>query len=833
MFHQRPESFGSRHPTVEIPMHVIRSTPLLTAVLAWLSPAQAQVQAYHEVTSAQHQAQVQALTNAGYRMISLSLYGTPGSPRYAAVWVQRNGPSFVPFQDLTSAQYQAFLNSHLPTHVPTLVTAAGSGNNARFAGVLEQTGYGAWASHGLTAEGLKDAVADARNADWRLCSADVYGTGADPRYIVCFKPNPQQVGWGYYRASGVQDHQDKFDGMKLGYGRQIVAAFNDDSSQFLSCWEDTLVGGGPVHHDMTAASYNTYANQYWSQNNQYPINVCASGSGSGARFSAIFASTDLPASRQWTMTGTVVPQLGAFDVWMQNLMQGGGIHGAQLAIVKDGKLKFARGYTWAEAGYPTTQPTSLFRIASCSKPLTSIAIHRVMQQNPQFNYQTTMASQFGNPNFADWTCNQITIGDLLTHRGGWDSTSAGSGYDPMFWDDTIAQALPATIPVSLVNIRNYMQQQQLDFAPDSQSIYSNYGFCLLGRIVAARNPGKSYTEVIDEQIMQPLGITRPQIGQSHRDQRLPGEVLYHPRVLSVAQSVNDGARPWVPVQYGGWNHPNMDSHGAWVMAAPDFAKVLAAFDLGQFNPLLDPNQTAAMWSPAASAPGSTWLKGWFRQTVPNGQGGTVAMREHNGILPGTRTYIGRRADGLSFVLFTNGDRWLGGPDGLALSNIANGISMWPAHDLFGSVGINPLQFIDDVMSPYGSPCPGSTGTPLLVGSGSAMIGGRASFDLSAVLPGTAALCLFGVASIQADLGFLGAPGCSLAVDPLVMSLVLTGATGTGGAGTASCLLDIPLVPGLVGSHVFGQYAIFDPTANPFGWHLSRGLDVRIGGWLGY
>src|SRR5262249_30137364 len=153
-------------------------------------------------------------------------------------------------------------------------------------------------------------------------------------------------------------------------------------------------------------------------------------------------------------------------------------------------------------------------------------------------------------------------------------------------------------------------------------IYSNYGFSLLGRMVEHRNPGKTYAQVIDEQIFQPLGITRPRIGGSHRDQRLPGEALYHPQGLFLCRSVNDNPRPFVQQHYGGWTQPNMDSHGAWVMSAPDFAKVLAAFDLGTFNPILGPAATAAMWDQIGN---STTLKGWFLNNVPDGHGGTVAL----------------------------------------------------------------------------------------------------------------------------------------------------------------------------------------------------------------
>ncbi|MBK8097669.1 MAG: serine hydrolase [Planctomycetes bacterium] len=802
---------------------ILRSAffPLLLAAVV-----QAQIAAYHDRTAAQHQAQVAALTGAGYRPISLALYGTTATPQYAAVWVQRNGPAFLPFQDLTAAQYQALLDANAPAMVPTLVTALGTAANPRFSGVLEQTGYGAWAQHGLTVQGMADAVTAARGANWRLRSADVYGTSGDPRFVVTFQPNPQQVGWGYYLASDAQDHQDRFTGMDQLYGRQTIAAFNDDGSQFLSCWEDTLVGGGPIHHDMTSATYDTLANQYWNQDNRYPINVCASGNGSGARFSAIFASTDVPQSRQWTVTGQAVPALAAFDTWVQTFMQQGGVRGAQLAIVKDGELKLARGYTWAEPGYAPITPTNIFRIASCTKPLTSIAIHRAIAASPiAFNYDTTMASMFNNPNFVDPNNNITTIEHLLRHRGGWDRSQNGSNYDPMFIDTTVANAANVSLPITTTQIRQYMQNQPLDFVPDNNGAYSNYGYSLLGRIVERRNPGKTYAQVIDDQIFQPLGITRPRIGGAHRDQRLPGEVLYHPLTLSLARSVNDADQPFVPRHYGGWNHANMDSHGAYVMAAADFAKVLAAFDLGVFNPILHPTQTAAMWDQTGT---SGTLQGWFLNTVGDGVGGTLALREHNGILPGTRAYVGRREDGISFVLFTNGDRALGGTEGEELSDLANLVSAWPQHDLFGSVGVGGFQQIDDLASPFGNPCPGSTGTARFTTSGGSMIGERLQLELTAAAPNALAFCAFGFERTVFDLTAAGAPGCVVLLQPAATQVAVADR-----GGSAATTMQFPLEPSLVGAHLLAQWVVVDAAANSLGLAVSSGMDVQVGGWLGF
>ena len=51
-------------------------------------------------------------------------------------------------------------------------------------------------------------------------------------------------------------------------------------------------------------------------------------------------------------------------------------------MVKDQRLVYARGYGWAdrEKKIPTT-PTSLFRIASLSKPITAVAVLKLVEDN--------------------------------------------------------------------------------------------------------------------------------------------------------------------------------------------------------------------------------------------------------------------------------------------------------------------------------------------------------------------------------------------------------------------------------------------------------------------
>ena len=85
------------------------------------------------------------------------------------------------------------------------------------------------------------------------------------------------------------------------------------------------------------------------------------------------------ASAQWTVTGTPVPQLAAFDSAMHTLMQNHAIPSAQMAVTWQGRLVLAHGYTLNPgANDILVQPQSLFRIASDSKQITSVLINRLI-----------------------------------------------------------------------------------------------------------------------------------------------------------------------------------------------------------------------------------------------------------------------------------------------------------------------------------------------------------------------------------------------------------------------------------------------------------------------
>lgn len=403
--------------------------------------------------------------------------------------------------------------------------------------------------------------------------------------------------------------------------------------------------------------------------------------------------TPMPQSphRHWIVTGTAVSPLSSFDNVMKTFMQDWDIDAGSLAIVKDARLVLARAYTWAEPGYPITQPTSLFRIASCTKPLTSIVIHQLIEKNAlslETNIQQIL--QLKTPEGKrpiDPRFNDILVWHLLTHSGGWVREPNPPYFDPMnYYDVNVAEAFGAQLPVTKYQLASFMAGQPLQFTPGTPNwagyhlnqAYSNFGYSLLGQMIE-KLTGISYVEAVKRNIFTPLGLSRPQLGHSLPKNRPAGEVSYDASNPEKVRSVMTPDRPSVPLPDGGFNIENSDSNGGWIMAAPDYAKVLAAFDLVEANPLLRLSTIAEMWNGSPRIRG--YVYGWF----PYQRTGFW----HDGIIPGTRTLIFRRSDKFSFVAFFNKDvdsSWTY-PLGKIFNTVADNVKTWPYMDLFPTVGI--------------------------------------------------------------------------------------------------------------------------------------------------
>ena len=80
------------------------------------------------------------------------------------------------------------------------------------------------------------------------------------------------------------------------------------------------------------------------------------------------------------VTGADDADLAAFDELMLKFVADNQVPGASLAVARDGRLVYARGFGHADQqlGLPV-QPGMRFRIASISKPITAAAILRLIE----------------------------------------------------------------------------------------------------------------------------------------------------------------------------------------------------------------------------------------------------------------------------------------------------------------------------------------------------------------------------------------------------------------------------------------------------------------------
>lgn len=398
---------------------------------------------------------------------------------------------------------------------------------------------------------------------------------------------------------------------------------------------------------------------------------------------------------QHQATGAADPRLAAFDEQLRELLAVHGTPGAALAVTDHGRLVYARGYGYADlAQRQPVEPMHLFRIASVSKPITAVAILQLVEQGKLSLDDAVLSKLALDDEIAaatdfDERQRQVTIRHCLQHRGGWDRDKS---FDPMFQAVRFAKELGVPAPAGPQDVIRAMLNQPLDFDPGSQYAYSNYGYCLLGRVIE-QVTGQSYEEHVREHVLAPIGITTMRIGGTRLEQRSPGEVrFFHPEPGESAFEADLG-QP-VPSPYGEWHLEAMDAHGGWIASAIDLARFATAFDHPDESPLLSRESIDLMYARPEGEPDQDddgnpvptyYSLGWSNRIVGEGE----VNHWHTGSLPGTATLLLRRCDGRNFVVLCNSRvsplvEQLSRDIDRRLHRAADAVTEWPERDLFPS-----------------------------------------------------------------------------------------------------------------------------------------------------
>lgn len=340
------------------------------------------------------------------------------------------------------------------------------------------------------------------------------------------------------------------------------------------------------------------------------------------------------------ISGEALPGLEDFDDVMLKLVDKYDIPGASLAVSFNGNLILARGYGYAKKSLTEkipVQPQSRFRFASLSKPLTAAAVMLLVEEG-KLSLDDSIISllqELGPQKITDSRINQIAVRHLLEHRGGFDRSIGG---DPMFLNR----------PPCPGNIKSFLARK-LDFTPGEKYVYSNIGYCILGRIIEKATK-KSYEDFLKERALKPLGAHSIELGASLKCK--PNEVNYY----DLPPPFYQGQRT---SPYGGFNLEAMDAHGGWIGSAIDYLRFLTAID-GQRPPALLQSNTFRMMlsmpdDPALKGKPTYYAKGFNVRKLASGG----INFWHTGSLPGTSAIAVRTASGYGWVALFNGrtDEW--------------------------------------------------------------------------------------------------------------------------------------------------------------------------------
>lgn len=171
--------------------------------------------------------------------------------------------------------------------------------------------------------------------------------------------------------------------------------------------------------------------------------------------------------------------------------------GVAIAVIKDGKIVFKKGYGLANLEYdiPIT-PQMVFHIASVSKQFTAFSIY-LLEQQGKLSFEDDIIKYFPDlPSYGK----PIKIKHLLAHTSGLRDQAALLALAGWQVEDvgTTGQILKLA-----------KKQKELNFETGTTFGYSNTGYTLLAEIVSQISK-QSFSEFTKENIFNPLGMVNTQ-----------------------------------------------------------------------------------------------------------------------------------------------------------------------------------------------------------------------------------------------------------------------------------------------------------------------------------
>ncbi|UOK43663.1 MULTISPECIES: serine hydrolase domain-containing protein [Flavobacterium] len=306
----------------------------------------------------------------------------------------------------------------------------------------------------------------------------------------------------------------------------------------------------------------------------------------------------------------------SLDSLVNSEMQKQNFPGLSLAVVRDGKIEYVKGYGFSNIEHQVpVKPETIFQSGSLGKQFAAFAV-MLLVEDGKMTLDDRLTKYFPDAP-AEW--NAITIKNLLTHTSGFGEYTDGFDLKKDYTED---------------NLYRIFREKPLKFAPGEKSDYSNMGYATLG-IIISKVTGDFYGNFLKQRIFDPLGMSTA-------------------RVISESDIIVNRAAGYRMVngeiKNQEWVSPSVNStaDGSLYLTALDMAKWEAGLNAGK---LLKRESYEAIFSPVKLNDGTTFPYGFgWRINTLNGK----RIFDHDGTWQGFESTIIRYPEKkITVIVFAN------------------------------------------------------------------------------------------------------------------------------------------------------------------------------------
>lgn len=173
-------------------------------------------------------------------------------------------------------------------------------------------------------------------------------------------------------------------------------------------------------------------------------------------------------------------------------------------VATDGKIDFIKAVGQADRKRNLKMaPDSKFRIASITKTFTAVLVLKLYEAG-KIDLNAVIGKYF--PEYKGEGRDRVTIHQLLTYSSGIANLTEKEGMAPY------------KAPVSLDGFIEKYCSGKLEFEPGAKSVYANTEYIILGKIIE-KITGKTFSEVVQEQILLPLKMKSTGAGIPRKTER--------------------------------------------------------------------------------------------------------------------------------------------------------------------------------------------------------------------------------------------------------------------------------------------------------------------------